>query len=84
MSTSSNASSNTFSFLRKEEEVYLHGQKSWKGKLLPVVVQVPDGFIGQGGSKKWVQLGQNCYQPADGQILRELGSIQVCNRTVEL
>ena len=36
-------------------------------RLWPVIVQVPDDISGQRGPKKWVQLGQNCYQPADGQ-----------------
>lgn len=40
-------------------------QESFKNKLSPVIVQVPDDVSGQRRPKKWVQLGQNCYQPAD-------------------
>lgn len=34
-------------------------------KLWPVIVQVPDSVIGQSRSEKWIQLGQNCYQPTE-------------------
>lgn len=50
--------------------MYLRDQESWKGKLRPMIIQVPDGVIGQRGPEQWVELSQNCYQPA---VRRETG-----------
>lgn len=34
--------------------LYLDGEEFMENKLRPVVVQIPDGIIGQAGPKQWV------------------------------
>lgn len=53
------------------EEIYLQTKESLKGKLIPCIVQVPDDISGERRSEKWVQLSQNCYQPADGERMQK-------------